>query len=395
MTRPLPGGGNEERLAEVLSIRQKPIPAMAEKEASNGSSNPVEQIEYFVHWHLFNKRLDEWVSATRVILTKDMEWPRPKAPVGHGVATPGAATGASTSSAGGVPGATTPSGTTTPLMQKTPAPTGSSLARSVSVSLLKKATIASASQHQGSPSGIGQKRKSHPDEDEDDEGASIISGSAGDGMDLDDGEEGEGEEEEEEEEEEGEGSVSAEVEVSAPQDPSAAPAYMGKATEIEKLRHGGSMTQSVSEVARVKNLNRIQFGRNEVEAWYFSPYPVEYAHLPVLYLCEFCLSYFPSQFMLKRHLRSCMLKHPPGNEVYRNRDPGSDEEISFFEIDGKRQITWCRNLSLLSKCFLDQYVYLHLSSFAFSYFTFRSKTLYYDVQPFLYYVMVGNVGFVR
>jgi len=55
--------------------------------------------------------------------------------------------------------------------------------------------------------------------------------------------------------------------------------------------------------------------------------------------------------------------HPPGNEIYRH------EEISFFEIDGKKQLTWCRNLSLLSKCFLDH------------------KTLYYDVQPFMYYVM--------
>jgi histone acetyltransferase HTATIP len=348
MTRPLPNGGSEERLAEVLSIRQKPN-AATPGEGTNGSSDPAEQIEYFIHWHLFNKRLDEWVSATRVLLNKDMEWPRPKAPPGHVVGTPVAATGASTSSAGGIQGTTTPSGATTPPTQKTLAPSGSSLARSVSVSLLKKATLASAAQHQGSPSGIGQKRKAHPDDDDDDETGSVMSDSAGDAMELDDGEEGEGDGDGD-----GDCSASEEVVVSAPQDPSAAPAYMGKATEIEKLRHGGSMTQSVGEVARVKNLNKIQFGRNEVEAWYFSPYPVEYAHLPVLYLCEFCLSYFPSQFMLKRHLRSCMLKHPPGNEVYRNRDPGSDEEISFFEIDGKRQITWCRNLSLLSKCFLDQ-----------------------------------------
>jgi len=56
--------------------------------------------------------------------------------------------------------------------------------------------------------------------------------------------------------------------------------------------------------------------------------------------------------------------HPPGNEIYRW------EDISFFEIDGRKQLTWCRNLSLLSKCFLDH------------------KTLYYDVQPFMYYIMV-------
>lgn len=348
MTRPIPGGGQEERLAEVLSIRQKPslrnAPATPSKdeppETPNGTGDSIaERIEFFVHWHLFNKRLDEWVSATRVVLTKDLEWPRPKAPPAGSAATPAAA------------GSPAPSGAATPALlppgaQKSVTPLG----RAGSVSLLKKATMASAAQAHASPSGIGQKRKEHPDDVDDDESGSVISGSAGDGMDVDD-----------------EPGV-----MTAAMDPSAAPAYMGKESEIEKLRHSGSMTQSVGEVARVKNLNRIQMGKAEVEAWYFSPYPVEYAHLDVLYLCEFCLSYFPSQFMLGRHLKRCTLRHPPGNEVYRSKDEASGEEISFFEIDGKRQNTWCRNLSLLSKCFLDH------------------KTLYYDVQPFLYYVMTSN-----
>jgi len=67
--------------------------------------------------------------------------------------------------------------------------------------------------------------------------------------------------------------------------------------------------------------------------------------------------------MLSRHRHRCTMLHPPGNEIYRH------EDVSFFELDGKRQLTWCRNLSLLSKCFLDH------------------KTLYYDVTPFMYYVM--------
>ncbi len=137
-----------------------------------------------------------------------------------------------------------------------------------------------------------------------------------------------------------------------------------KEQEIEKLRTSGSMTQSVSEVARVKNLNKIQMGKSEVETWYFSPYPLEYAHIDTLYICEMCLSYFPSPVTLRRHRSKCTLAHPPGNEIYRH------EDISFFEIDGRRQKTWCRNLCLLSKCFLDH------------------KTLYYDVDPFLYYCMV-------
>lgn len=59
----------------------------------------------------------------------------------------------------------------------------------------------------------------------------------------------------------------------------------------------------------------------------------------------------------------CTLRHPPGNEIYRN---GS---ISFFEIDGRKNKVYAQNLCLLAKLFLDH------------------KTLYYDTDPFLFYVM--------
>jgi histone acetyltransferase HTATIP len=160
-------------------------------------------------------------------------------------------------------------------------------------------------------------------------------------------------EEEEEEEEDDDDDV----------DSDRPPNQFSKQDEIEKLRTSGSMTQSHHEISRVKNLDRIQIGRHEVEAWYFSPYPIEFAHIPILYICEFCLSFYGSEAQIHRHRMKCTLLHPPGNEIYRS------EEIHFFEIDGRRQKTWCRNLSLLSKCFLDH------------------KTLYYDVDPFLYYVM--------
>lgn len=136
-----------------------------------------------------------------------------------------------------------------------------------------------------------------------------------------------------------------------------------KEQEIEKLRTSGSMTQNLSEIARVKNMNKIQMGEHEVETWYFSPYPKEYAYCDTLYICEFCLLYYDSRKRLERHRSRCQLQHPPGNEIYRKDD------ISFFEIDGRKQKTWCRNLCLLSKLFLDH------------------KMLYYDVDPFLFYCM--------
>jgi histone acetyltransferase SAS3 len=62
----------------------------------------------------------------------------------------------------------------------------------------------------------------------------------------------------------------------------------------------------------------------------------------------------------------CPAKHPPGDEIYR------DGKYSFFEVDGRKNPVYCQNLCLLAKLFLG------------------SKTLYYDVEPFLFYVMTEN-----
>uniref|UniRef100_A0A8C1CJ33 Histone acetyltransferase KAT5 n=1 Tax=Cyprinus carpio carpio TaxID=630221 RepID=A0A8C1CJ33_CYPCA len=116
-------------------------------------------------------------------------------------------------------------------------------------------------------------------------------------------------------------------------------------------------------VTRMKNIDCIELGRHRLKPWYFSPYPQELTTLPILYLCEFCLKYRKSLKCLQRHLTKCNLRHPPGNEIYRKGT------ISFFEIDGRKNKTYSQNLCLLAKCFLDH------------------KTLYYDTDPFLFYVM--------
>ncbi|XP_017287483.1 histone acetyltransferase KAT5 isoform X2 [Kryptolebias marmoratus] len=116
-------------------------------------------------------------------------------------------------------------------------------------------------------------------------------------------------------------------------------------------------------VTRMKNIECIELGRHRLKPWYFSPYPQELTTLPILYLCEFCLKYVKSLKCLQRHLTKCNLRHPPGNEIYRKGT------ISFFEIDGRKNKNYSQNLCLLAKCFLDH------------------KTLYYDTDPFLFYVM--------
>ncbi|EPY50431.1 KAT5 family histone acetyltransferase Mst1 [Schizosaccharomyces cryophilus OY26] len=138
---------------------------------------------------------------------------------------------------------------------------------------------------------------------------------------------------------------------------------VSKEEEVERLRFSGSMVQNPHEIARIRNINKIQLGDHEIEPWYFSPYPKEFSDVDVVYICSFCFCYYGSQRQFERHRQKCSLQHPPGNEIYR------DDYISFFEIDGRKQKTWCRNVCLLSKLFLDH------------------KMLYYDVDPFLFYAM--------
>ncbi|KAI1200208.1 hypothetical protein F5X97DRAFT_294383 [Nemania serpens] len=113
----------------------------------------------------------------------------------------------------------------------------------------------------------------------------------------------------------------------------------------------------------ISQIECIEFGGWEIDTWYAAPYPEEYSRNRVLYICEFCLKYMNSDYVAWRHKLKCPAKHPPGDEIYRH------SSISFFEVDGRKNPVYCQNLCLLAKLFLG------------------SKTLYYDVEPFLFYVL--------
>lgn len=120
------------------------------------------------------------------------------------------------------------------------------------------------------------------------------------------------------------------------------------------------------QATKFKTIDMIEFGKHKCETWYYSPYPEGYQNVPMLYICEFCLSFYVTPEELGRHTATCNLTHPPGDEVYRHQNN------SMFEIDGHKNPTYCENLSYLAKLFLDH------------------KTLYYDVEPFLYFVLTEN-----
>ncbi|XP_053683395.1 histone acetyltransferase KAT8-like [Sabethes cyaneus] len=116
-------------------------------------------------------------------------------------------------------------------------------------------------------------------------------------------------------------------------------------------------------ITKVKYIDKLRFGKYEIDTWYFSPYPEEYGKVGTLYVCEYCLRYMRLSKTLQHHKTTCSRRQPPGNEIYRKGT------VSIFEIDGKDHRFYCQTLCLMAKLFLDH------------------KTLYYDVDPFFFYVL--------
>ncbi|KAL8950644.1 MAG: hypothetical protein Q9222_003328 [Ikaeria aurantiellina] len=307
----------EKRKAEILSIQSR-------------KGHP----SYYVHYEEFNKRLDEWVSASRLDLSQEVEWPQPEAPFKKSQKQPPAPKSA-----------TIPQSTAG---QKRPRASTTSRRESETPELTT--TTGNAQPKPTRPSLIGGKENNRPGSDQ---SISVIapelttSTSTPKPDDDDD-------------------LSLADLQDAAAAAKASNPNHQNgysREEEIEKLRTGGSMTQNQTEISRVRNLQRVQMGDFEMEPWYFSPYPQPFTEADMIHICEFCLSYYDNLKQFERHRSKCTLLHPPGNEIYR------DDYVSFFEIDGRRQRRWCRNLCLLSKLFLDH------------------KTLYYDVDPFLFYCM--------
>lgn len=163
--------------------------------------------------------------------------------------------------------------------------------------------------------------------------------------------------------------------------------------------------------------------------------------MQTLFFAEYDLSFFKTRCEMMRHLRKCKLQHPPGDEIYRCHYSGG-RSVSMYEVrlragsqhhvqtcmpvmhpspcmhqwarshclsvvmslrlgragqvsmlaplrvyvdgtvrfegdampqvDGKKEKLYCQNLCYLAKLFLDH------------------KTLYYDVDLFLFYVLCEN-----
>ncbi|KAG8079650.1 hypothetical protein GUJ93_ZPchr0007g4080 [Zizania palustris] len=146
-----------------------------------------------------------------------------------------------------------------------------------------------------------------------------------------------------------------------------------KATSLKMTRH---QKRKIDET-------HVEQGHEELDAASLREHEefTKYNDSPKLFFCEFCLNFMKRKEQLQRHMKKCDLKHPPGDEIYRSGTLSMFELSSTFIlasyngslyamlVDGKKNKVYGQNLCYLAKLFLDH------------------KTLYYDVDLFLFYVL--------
>ncbi|XP_047998214.1 histone acetyltransferase Tip60 isoform X7 [Leguminivora glycinivorella] len=323
-------GGNDWPLAEIISIK--------EIRGQRG---------YYVHYVDFNKRLDEWVSELWLD-TRKVQFPRRDgAPAPAGTVTPkkthiGSGDDRVCNDIPKSSSDTSREASVTPLQHK--APERTHYGEALNGSIHKNAPVG------GTPTAEPRALVSRPASPTLSAEAPLVNGQAVLAAALHN-------------KNRKRKANSIDNESEAGEEADATPS--GAATPTTRPRQSGSLVAHGHDdlVTRMKNIEMIELGKHRIRPWYFAPYPQEMVNLPCIYICDFCLKYRKSRKCLERHLIKCKLKHPPGNEIYRK---GS---ISFFEIDGRKNKCYAQNLCLLAKLFLDH------------------KTLYYDTDPFLFYVM--------
>lgn len=92
----------------------------------------------------------------------------------------------------------------------------------------------------------------------------------------------------------------------------------------------------------IRPITHLIFPPYEIKTWYQAPFPEEYTRTPdgKLWVCELCLKYFRGRFESDRHRMKCKVRHPPGDEIYR------DGMVSVFEVDGRKNKVYLSFLSL-------------------------------------------------
>lgn len=120
-----------------------------------------------------------------------------------------------------------------------------------------------------------------------------------------------------------------------------------------------------------RSVQRVVLWDFVMETWYYAPYPAPYHDVHTLYICPRCFKYMRKLRTYTRHVSTCQFRVPVGLRIY------DDGVISFYEVDGRHEKLYSQNICLLSKLFLD------------------GKSLIYDCDTFLFYVMTVRVPVLR
>ncbi|KAF2711499.1 acyl-CoA N-acyltransferase [Pleomassaria siparia CBS 279.74] len=118
------------------------------------------------------------------------------------------------------------------------------------------------------------------------------------------------------------------------------------------------------------NVLEVVFGSLLIKPWYPSFYPEELVGRKVerLMVCQWCFKYSTGLMPFLGHLKSCEMRcaDSVGERIY------TKDGYSLWEIDGEEHKLYAQNLSLFAKLFLD------------------TKSVFYDVTTFLYYLLVAH-----
>ena len=118
-------------------------------------------------------------------------------------------------------------------------------------------------------------------------------------------------------------------------------------------------------------IQHVHLGSWQLDSWHYSPYPADYQR-EQLWVCEHCLRYTRSANTMKQHEASTNTAcdgRPIGRLAYDDSERG----VAVYEVDGggsDADVLYCQCLCLLSKLFIQH------------------KTVYYDVNPFLFYILI-------
>ncbi|KAF8473540.1 acyl-CoA N-acyltransferase [Kalaharituber pfeilii] len=127
----------------------------------------------------------------------------------------------------------------------------------------------------------------------------------------------------------------------------------------------------------------VVLGDQVIQTWYSSIYPDEDAsdekaekalETELLFVCPHCMKYTMDEARALGHMRFCELAYRPlGRKLYQH------DQYSIYEIDGNEHKLFCQCLSLFAKLFLE------------------TKSVCYDVDGFLFYILVeavpSSIGF--